>query len=459
MKRILHIGFGYPPHWSGGMVTYQIDLMQALQKAGYDVTFFAAGRYDLRYKPYLQQRKIGSIRCLEIVNSPNLYEPFSSHTDPQSHCHHELITDMTREVIDFSDPELIHIHDLRMHSASIVEVIRSLGIPVIKTIHNFWDFCPRGDLFYKDIEICTDINGGQKCVDCLQSSMVGRLPISTRIKGAINNDIIIKALGPVTGFKKNKRWIKGINSENKYKAQDYCYRRDYFLKMLNMCQIIHVSSNYCREQLRALGVDKTILKNIPLSVNSLTAIIPKPLYDGHSPIQFGYRGLIHARKGIEILLSAFSKLDQKKCSLIIYGNGDLEIIDKYEKRGLKIRYMGSYNYKQVAKSMSNIDVGIVPSLWQEPFGIVGLEYMMARIPVIANNVGGITEWLINSQNGLLYESGDEDALRTIMQLLIDKPGMIRDLQQNISPWKTFEDHIQEIRDLYNSINGLKLSGN
>ena len=64
---------------------------------------------------------------------------------------------------------------------------------------------------------------------------------------------------------------------------------------------------------------------------------------------------------------------------------------------------------------------LVPSLWQEPFGLVVAEAMARGLPVIASNVGGPSEIITHGKNGLLVEAGDECALAVAISQLIQDP--------------------------------------
>jgi glycosyltransferase involved in cell wall biosynthesis len=65
---------------------------------------------------------------------------------------------------------------------------------------------------------------------------------------------------------------------------------------------------------------------------------------------------------------------------------------------------------------------VVPSIWPEPFGIVGLEAMTCSKPVVAFDTGGISDWLKDDTNGYLVPVKRADLLaQRIDALLQDRP--------------------------------------
>jgi glycosyltransferase involved in cell wall biosynthesis len=65
----------------------------------------------------------------------------------------------------------------------------------------------------------------------------------------------------------------------------------------------------------------------------------------------------------------------------------------------------------------------VPSLWPEPFGLVGLEAASHGVPSVAFDVGGIREWLQDDVGGrLVREVGDADALGGAIASMCTTPG-------------------------------------
>ena len=72
--------------------------------------------------------------------------------------------------------------------------------------------------------------------------------------------------------------------------------------------------------------------------------------------------------------------------------------------------------------MPGADVTVVPSLWEEAFGLIIIESMAAGVPVIASNVGGIPDIIAHEKNGILVPRGDAEELASAIKKIIDKRG-------------------------------------
>ncbi len=70
-------------------------------------------------------------------------------------------------------------------------------------------------------------------------------------------------------------------------------------------------------------------------------------------------------------------------------------------KGLRTEFVGWVDNRQRELMFANCDLLVVPSLWPEPFGLVGPEAGLYGIPAAAFAVGGIPEWLIDGINGYL----------------------------------------------------------
>jgi glycosyltransferase involved in cell wall biosynthesis len=70
-------------------------------------------------------------------------------------------------------------------------------------------------------------------------------------------------------------------------------------------------------------------------------------------------------------------------------------------RNLDIHFVGWVERPQMSILFEACDLLVVPSLWPEPFGLVGPEAGLFGVPVAAFAVGGIPDWLVNGVNGYL----------------------------------------------------------
>ena len=452
MAKVLHIGFGLYPFWKGGMVNYQDSLMEGLSASGWEVVFFAGGRYTLEFFPALKERKVRGIKVIELVNSPNL--PFPNN-NPLGQCRNRKIENLTKKVLDREKPDIIHLHDLRMHCASIIDLILERKIPVVKTIHNYYDFCPQGELMYR-LEIpCQDYEKGRRCLNCVPLLKGREVSLQERVYNSTYfwNNSIRKVLRFSYHLFRPLFISKGKKCKSKVapvslSSDIYQQRREFFIERLNKLDAIHCYSHGSADVLVRLGIEPRKIVVIPVSAKSLELIIPHPLRDDSLPVVFGYLGTAAVHKGFYCLLEAFSKLDQTKAKLLLVGNRE-RVPEKF--KDLSIEYYDGFSLKDLNKILSRIDVGIVPSLWEEIFGIVGIEFLQARIPVIASRIGGIPEWLKDGSNGFLVEPGNPEELAEKMKLFIDNPALIREIQERIKPWKSMVTHVQEMIGLYKRV--------
>jgi glycosyltransferase involved in cell wall biosynthesis len=84
---------------------------------------------------------------------------------------------------------------------------------------------------------------------------------------------------------------------------------------------------------------------------------------------------------------------------------------------VRIEFPGWLARDAIETLFANADLLVLPSLWPEPFGLVGLEAARHRLPVAAFSVGGISDWLRPGVNGYLA-SGDPPTARGLAEAII-----------------------------------------
>jgi len=138
-----------------------------------------------------------------------------------------------------------------------------------------------------------------------------------------------------------------------------------------------------------------------------------------------YVGRLDFEKGVEFLLRALQQVRMKRgdVELLIVGCGREEKKLHSLARDLQIEhcveFLGRVSEETLNHLYSHSDIVVVPSIWAEPFGRVVVEAMMCGRPVVASNVGGITE-LVSPENGILVPPGDAPALAEAITSLTTK---------------------------------------
>ena len=110
--------------------------------------------------------------------------------------------------------------------------------------------------------------------------------------------------------------------------------------------------------------------------------------------------------------------------LIIAGKGGMldELKGQAEAIGLsnKVYFTGYLNSKQVQKMYKCADVAVFPSTY-EPFGIVALEAMLAGVPTVVSDIGGLNEIVDHGVNGMKSYAGNSNSIAdSVISLLYDK---------------------------------------
>jgi glycosyltransferase involved in cell wall biosynthesis len=134
--------------------------------------------------------------------------------------------------------------------------------------------------------------------------------------------------------------------------------------------------------------------------------------------------LVEPKKGLSVLLQAMAALKEggNDCfQLLIVGEGpsrqSLELLSR--QLGLSSCTVFAGTRRDIPRVLPLLDLFVLPSLY-EGFGIAILEAMAAGKPVVATRVGGIPEFVVHGQTGLLVEPGDATALAEAIRSLLQE---------------------------------------
>lgn len=122
-------------------------------------------------------------------------------------------------------------------------------------------------------------------------------------------------------------------------------------------------------------------------------------------------GRLDERKGLNILLQAFPIIKKKipDAVLVVVGKGPLmeefkkAVPDHYRK---DVIFEGFVSEEKLPSFYASADIYCSPSIGGETFGIVLLEGMASGVPVIASNIPGYNQVIIDGYNGIFFETGN-----------------------------------------------------
>ena len=139
-----------------------------------------------------------------------------------------------------------------------------------------------------------------------------------------------------------------------------------------------------------------------------------------------YMGRLVFEKGVQHLISAMPKILEyyNDAKLVIAGKGGMtdDLKAQVNAMGLseKVYFTGYLNAKQVQKMYKCADVAVFPSTY-EPFGIVALEAMLAGVPTVVSDIGGLNEIVDHRENGMKSYAGNSNSIAdSVLSLLYDK---------------------------------------
>ena len=144
-------------------------------------------------------------------------------------------------------------------------------------------------------------------------------------------------------------------------------------------------------------------------------------------------GRASREKGLDFLIEAMA-LVAKPWKLILVTGGDRlpRIRRKIEALGIKdsVEIQGVLDYQKTRACHARSDVVAIPSVWIEPFCLVGLEAMANAKPVVAFDAGGIPDWLDHEKTGFLVPVKDVKMLAEKIERLLTDPLLAHRMGQN-----------------------------
>jgi glycosyltransferase involved in cell wall biosynthesis len=204
---------------------------------------------------------------------------------------------------------------------------------------------------------------------------------------------------------------------------------NYNIKLLRKCDHIIALTTHLQKHLLQSNLSEDIITLIP----NMIEIEDHNIIERRKPIIIGAMGRFVLKKGFDIFLKTIAILKNRKVEFkaIIAGNGEEKSALLNICRELKIddivSFIGWVENKQTF--FDAIDIFCLPSI-HEPFGIILLEAMMYKKPIVSFATEGPSEIINHEENGLLCEIGSDQALAHNLNILISDDKYAQKLATN-----------------------------
>lgn len=328
-------------------------------------------------------------------------------------------------------PDLVHLHNISHQiSPSILPVIKKHHLPVVMTMHDYKLACPNAKMFTHG-NVCEKCQG-KKYFNCFKNKCVKNSYLASlaTFKEMFFHHKILKI------YEKNIDLFiaPSIFLKNKMIAWDVPKEK-----------IIHLPY--------FISQNKSVQEISPLIRGSATA---GEATAGRGGGYILYLGRLSEEKGIETLIEAMKSLPD--INLKIVGTGpELEnyslFVTRYSLHN--VEFLGYKSGAELNEIISQAQCLIVPSNWYEVTGLVVLEAYLNNTPVIASDIGGLPEVVIDNKTGYLFQPKNVKELIEKIKLIFNNHAFQEEMAANgrglIAKNHQPEKHYQTLLKIYQNL--------
>jgi len=271
-------------------------------------------------------------------------------------------------------PDVVHVHNtFPMLSPAVLYACRTARVPVVATIHNYKLVCASGDFF----------RAGAPCHDCAP----GR-PLPALRHGCYRGSRVATAPVVTSSAVHRTAWRSLVAA------------------------YIFISQSQ-RDLLHGYGfpADRAFVRHNMIPAREITSAAREDTVV--------YAGRLDAAKGIPLLMKAWERYEQTAdrpgLRLVIAGSGPLDReAAAWAAARSAVHVAGQLDPAACARAMAAARAVIVPSAWEETFGLAAVEAMALGVPPVASGHGSFTELIADGTDGVLFAPGDPAALAQVL---------------------------------------------
>jgi glycosyltransferase involved in cell wall biosynthesis len=267
-------------------------------------------------------------------------------------------------------PDVVHVHNtFPLLSAAVLYACRDARVPVVATIHNYKLACLSGD-FFREGAVCHDCAGG--------------LPVRGALRGCYRGSRVATAPVAAAAVVHRRAWRSLVGA------------------------YIFISASQ-RDLLAGLDLPagRVFVRHNLIPARPAPVAPREPLV--------AYAGRLDEAKGTRLLMAGWDSYlagaGAPGLRLVIAGSGPLEPeVAAWAAARPSVELAGQLDRDQCGALMASARAVLLPSAWEETFGLVVVEAMAAGTPPVATAHGSFPELITPDSDGLLFAPDEPAAL-------------------------------------------------
>jgi glycosyltransferase involved in cell wall biosynthesis len=405
-RRLLMTAFGFND--SGGGTTVPRLAAKELARRGWEVTVFhAAVKPTPSGQPYeIVESEQDGVRLIGVHNRPHglfdLGNPDREINDPAISAAFERVLEQVR-------PDVVHFHNLHNLGAALIDQVAARGVPAYFTTHNYWLICPRAYLLDGTGAICAGPGDGSRCAACVGSpDVAGHQRRLSEIRSRAERGLTT---------------ILSVSNAVRRTLINAGYPAD-------LIDTVRQAMPHDAEIWEQVGRDRT-----PGRVGK--------------DLTVAFLGSAYPHKGPQLLIEAAQRT-QARLNVKILG----EVPDRFaaklkalDRRG-NVELCGAFSPSEIGGLLRGVDAVALPSMWWDCAPLAAAECLAARTPVLVPRLGGLPEAIRDGVDGLTFDGLDADDLARTLDRLALEPGLLEQLQAQISEPRAFAGYVDELEAYY-----------
>lgn len=391
-KKILIIAHGHPDVHKGGAEIAAYQLFNEYETLGHDVTFLARS----------EEAPHGGA-AFSVRNKENelLFHTRQDDDFLFSNIRTRYIWSELRDLLRRLQPEVVHFHHFfLMGIETLLEVRKTLPqAKIVFTLHEYLAICHANGLMLKphSQKLCAK-SSPRNCHNCFPEKS----------------------------------------------PADFFMREMYIKRAFSVVDRFVSPSEFLKQRYVDWGVDSSLIEVIENGTPELNehAQMHAGVSSSSTNVRLAYFGQINCFKGLDVLLDALLLMDKdirQQFVLNIHGaNLEYQPAEFQEKVSSALKRLkgivflhGPYENYELPELLADTDWMVVPSIWYENSPIVIQEAFRSGVPVIASNVGGMAEKVVNEVNGLTFSVGKPLSLQSVLMRVSNNPDLLAKCKKGV----------------------------